>query len=207
MKWKINFPNCSQSKKYRMNKYIIKYGFGIVLLLALVSCDEFIRTEVVKEIYVNKSIINGFVGDEVNLIASPVDGSYQYNWSSEDPNVATVTADGKVKIIAEGFTNIIVSSEGISTKVEIYAVNRIALKDIILSETEVELKPEGKIIISVQRVPDNANDFPNALWSSDNANIAAVNEKGEIIGVSEGTTKIKYTVGEIVKTVEVRVTP
>lgn len=188
-----------------MNNYIIKYGLGIVLLLTLVSCDEFIRTEVVKEIYVNKSTINGFVGDEVNLVASPTDGTYHYTWSSEDPNVATVNANGQVKIVGEGFTNIIVSSEGIRQKVEIYAVHRIELTDIILSETKVDLIPNAKAVINVQRVPDNANDIPNALWTSDNSNVATVNEKGEIVGVSEGQTKVRYTVGSIVKTIDVNV--
>ncbi|MFZ4261988.1 carbohydrate-binding protein [Sphingobacterium sp. HJSM2_6] len=188
-----------------MNNYIIKYGLGIFLLLTLVSCDEFIRTEVVKEIYVNKSIINGFVGDEVNLVASPTDGTYQYTWSSEDPSVATVSANGQVKIVGEGFTNIFVASEGIRQKVEIYAVHRIALTDIILSETKVELIPNAKAIINVQRVPDNANDIPNALWTSDNANVATVNEKGEIVGVSEGVTKVRYTIGDIVKFIDVHV--
>jgi len=189
-----------------MNKFIIKYSVGILLFLSLGSCEEYIRTEVVKELYVNKSTINGFVGDEVQLIASPTDGSYQYEWSSEDNQVASVSSDGKVKLIGEGFTNIIVSAGEIKQKVEIYSVTRISLEDIVLSETSLELTPGEKKIINVQRVPDNANDVPNAVWSSENTAVASVNEKGEIVGVNEGETNIRYTAGSIVKKVKVTVT-
>ena len=188
-----------------MKKQIFKYGLGLLLLSSLSSCDEFIRTEVVKEIYVNKSIINDFVGAEIQLIASPTDGTYQYQWTSEDPTVASVTADGKVKLLKEGFTNIVVSSGAITEKVEIYSVVRIPLEDIILSESYLEFVPNSKKIINVQRVPDNANDIPNAVWLSENPSVATVNEKGEIVGVSEGVTNIVYKIGDIEKKVKVDV--
>ena len=191
---------------FRKMKKLIIYGLGLVLFLSFQSCEEYIRTEVVKELYVNKSIINGFVGEEVQLIASPTDGSYQFKWSSEDEKIATVSQDGKVKLTGEGFTNIIVEAGDIKQKVEIYSVIRISLEDIVLSDTNLEMTPGEKKIITVQRVPDNANDIPSAVWSTENSAVVVVNELGEITGVGEGQTSILYTVGPIVKKVNVAVT-
>jgi len=188
-----------------MKKLIFLHGIGLACCVGLAGCDDYVRTAVVPDIYVNKTIVNGFVGDAIQLIASPTDGTYQYAWTTEDESVATVGPDGKVKLVGEGFTNIVVRTGGISRKVEVYSVVRIPLQDVVLSETDVELTPGTVKPIYVQRMPDNANDIPEAVWRSDNANVATVNQKGEISGVGEGTAGIRYTAGTIVKNIPVRV--
>lgn len=204
LKW-IKLLGYEKSKTKGMKKLIIMYICSIWFCCYLSSCEEYIRTEVVKEIYVNKSSINGFVGEEVQLIASPTDAGYQFQWSSEDDQIATVTADGKVKLVGEGFTNILVTAGEIKQTIEIYSVIKISIKDILLSEESLELTPGEKKTITVQRVPDNANDIPSANWTSENSSIATVNEIGDIVAVNEGQTNIKYTVGTIVKNVKVLV--
>lgn len=80
-------------------KYNLKAIFFVFPLFCflLTGCEENLRTEVERAFFVNKSSLALFVGDEVQLVASPTDGTYVYRWSSEDVSVATVDKDGRVK--------------------------------------------------------------------------------------------------------------
>jgi len=188
-----------------MNNYILKFAFGISILLLLNSCNEFKRTEVVPEIYVDKSSFTGFIGDELQLTASPTNVNHHFEWSSEDSKVATVTSDGKVKLIGEGFTKIVVNAGNLQRKVEINALTKIPLVDVVLSDQRLDLTPNASKTITVKRIPENANNLTTAIWTSENNNIATVNEIGQIVGMAEGETYINYTLGTITKKVKVSV--
>lgn len=177
----------------------------MVFFLLLGGCDKFDRTEVVPEIYVNKSEISGFIGQEIQLSASPTDGTYSFEWMSEDPEVATVTNNGLVKLLKEGFTTVVLSAGDIRQRVSISSLTRIPVADVTLSDASVELTPQAKKVITFKFSPDNANDIPTAVWSSENNSVATVSSVGEITGVTEGTTSIVYTVGTIIKKVKVTV--
>jgi len=177
----------------------------MIFTILLGGCDKFDRTEVVPEIYVNKSAINGFIGEEVQLTASPTDGSYSFEWTSEDPAVATVTNNGLVKLLTEGSTIIVLNAGEIKQRVAVSSLIRIPVVDVTLSNASVELTPQAKKVITFKFLPDNANDIPKAVWSSENDNVATVSDIGEITGVSEGVTSIVYTAGAIIKKVKVTV--
>jgi len=185
-----------------MKEKKIKYGLVLLILTAMMAgCTEYIRTEVEKDIYVNKLEISAFVGDQIQLVASPTDGTMQYKWSSENPDIASVDGNGLVKILSEGNTNIIVSSGDISRQVPVIASVRIALVDVVLSETSLELLPGGRKTILVTNVPENANDLPAYNWYSENPDIVTVNEIGELTVVGEGMTNVVYQVGSIIRKV------
>lgn len=181
----------------------MKNGLYFLLMVCLLGCDDYIRTEVVENIYVNKSSISAFVGDKVQLTASPTDGTYIYQWSSENPEIALVNSSGLVEVVGEGFTTIIVSQGNVKTRINVNASIRIPLEDVLLSETILEMLPGNKKIITVIMVPENANDISEIFWSSENPNIATVNESGEINVVNEGETNIVFQIGDILKKVEV----
>src|SRR5690606_8759672 len=182
---------------------ILNSVIGTLMVLTLTNCNDYLRTEVLKEIYVNKANLNGFVGDQIQLTASPSDGIYQYVWSSENTEVATVSGDGLVKYVGEGATNIIVSAGDIKHRIELTSTIRIKLEDIVLSDLTLDFMPGDQKTVIVQRIPDNANDIPEAIWSTENDQVALVSETGEITGVAEGETNILYTIGDIVKKVKV----
>lgn len=187
-----------------MKEKKIKYGLVLLILTAMMAgCTEYIRTEVEKDIYVNKLEISAFVGDQIQLVASPTDGTMQYKWSSENSDIASVDGNGLVKILSEGNTNIIVSSGDISRQVPVIASVRIALVDVVLSETSLELLPGGRKTILVTNVPENANDLPAYNWYSENPDIVTVNEIGELTVVGEGMTNVVYQVGSIIRKVSV----
>lgn len=187
-----------------MRTSFFKYGVVLFLLSWCNSCDdEYIRTEVEKSISVNMASLNSFVGDEIQLIASPTDGTYTYSWSSEDTDIATVDKNGLVAVVGEGNTNIVVRSGHIETKVPLTAVERVVLQNVVLSETSLEMFPGFSKTIFVTYVPENANDIPADKWISDDENIATVNANGEISVVGEGVTDITYQVGNIAKKVKI----
>ncbi len=188
-----------------MKTEFLKYGLSILLLGYISGCDNYEQKIIEKNIYVDRQSLSLFIGQTVQLTASPTDGTYQYQWSSEDASVATVTSNGLVEVISEGFTNIVVSSGDLFTKVPLTAVVRVPLEDVSVSESFLELIPGGKKTILVTYIPDNANDIPEYLWSSENPDIASVNIAGEITGVDEGVTTIVYRIGDIVKEVMVDV--
>jgi hypothetical protein len=187
-----------------MRTSFFKYGVVLFLLICFNSCDdEYVRTEVKKNITVNFASLSLYVGDEIQLVASPTDGTYTYSWSSEDSDIATVDNKGYVTIVGAGNTYIIVRSGDIVTKVPLTAVERILLQDVALSDTHLEMFPGISKTIFVTYIPENANDLPKDAWISDNENIATVNENGEISVVGEGVTEISYQIGNIVKKVTV----
>ncbi|WP_080904453.1 Ig-like domain-containing protein [Parabacteroides sp. Marseille-P3160] len=186
-----------------MKTRFIKYTLFLLLSACISGCDDYNRTAVEKAIYVNKESLVLFVGEQIKLTASPTDGTYQYQWTSEDPSVATVTAEGLIEAVGEGFTNIVISSGDIKTKVEVTSIIRIPLEDVQLSETSLELQPGSSKTIIVNYIPDNANDIAEYKWSSEDEEIAVVNEGGEIIAMAEGNTNIVYQIGDIVKKISV----
>ncbi|WP_286853921.1 Ig-like domain-containing protein [Proteiniphilum sp. UBA5259] len=105
----------------------------------LTGCEENLRTEVKGAFFVNKSSLALFVGDEVQLIASPTDGTYVYRWSSDDASVATVDKDGLVKAVGAGVTYIIVKAGDLENRVEVTSVVKVPLESVELSESHLEL--------------------------------------------------------------------
>lgn len=181
------------------------YGLAFLMFVNIIGCDDYSRTEVEDNIFVNMSSLNSFVGDEIQLVASPTDGTYQYTWTSEDTEVATVDNSGLVKVLSEGYTIIIVRSGNIKTQVPLTSSVRIPLVDVLLSESSLILFLEKDFTILTENVPEDANDLGHYVWYSENPDIAMVDEVGKITAISEGETNIIYKVGGIKKQISVNV--
>lgn len=189
----------------------LKYELVLFLFIVFFSCDDYIRTEVKKNIFVNIPSISSFVGSQIQLVASPTDGTYQYIWSSEHPDIATVDNSGLVKLVGSGTTDIVVKGGDISLRIPVTSIVRIPLTDIsfrtasVVNVTSIEIKVGKNATIYVTHIPETANDIPKGTWKSENSDIAIVNEIGNVIGINKGQTTIIYTIGDIVKTIDVTV--
>jgi hypothetical protein len=94
--------------------------FGVAFILSLVSlnmlngCTPEKEYDYEKLIYVNYKSLTLFVGDAVQLKASP--SSIATKWLSEDPNVADVSAEGVVTANKAGETFIIATQQDATEK-------------------------------------------------------------------------------------------
>ncbi|SEO13172.1 Ig-like domain (group 2) [bacterium A37T11] len=178
---------------------------SVCVSLLLVGCDQYEVKEIPKSIYLDKESISLFVDDQLQLKASPTDGIYQFQWSVEDPSVATVSSNGLLKAIAPGITNVIVKGGSVQAVVPLITIVRVPLQDVILSETFIELFPGTQKKLSLTYEPTSANDIPKGQWSTKNSDIATVNEIGEVTAIREGSTMIVFRTGNIERTVHVEV--
>lgn len=166
----------------------------------LTSCDDYERTPVTKEIYVNKSTITLFVGSEEQLMVSP--GASQAQWSSEDESVAVVDATGKVRGVAAGSTTVRAAIDGITASVNVTVREKIELRDVELSEQVLDIDPMSSVSLSVTLVPADANDvaIDDCEWWSDDESLVRVSLAGVVSSLgNEGSTYIHYRRGTIVK--------
>lgn len=173
------------------------YGLSLLLFATSMGCDDYSRTEVKDNIFVNLSSLSPFVGDEIQLVASPTDGTYTYTWLSEHSEVATVSNSGLVNVVGQGFTNIIVKSGALETKVPLTSVVRIPLVDVELSASTITVGIKKTFTVLTINVPENANDIGSYKWYSEDPSIATVDEIGKVTGVKVGETNIVYKVGSI----------
>ncbi len=188
-----------------MKKTIYKIVFFAALLTLPTACHEYAEKHIEQGIYVNRSSLSMFVGEEVQLTASPVDGE-GFQWTSNDEEVATVS-NGKVTALKRGNTDIIATRGQAHFRVPVTVTERVDLKDIKLSASQLELVPGGSRTIQIELVPTNANSvaLTDFSWWSDNEDIARASESGLITGIKEGTTTVHYRRGTIVKDIFVNV--
>lgn len=189
-----------------MEKSINKITLFLLGLILLTSCDNFDRTEAIPAISVNHTSLSLFIGDDIQLTASPQNNT-SYKWESEDIEVATITSDGIVTAVGEGTTNIIVRDGDIQTSIPITVVTLIPLTSVELSTDHIAIFPNTSEIILVDYTPIDANEVSRTdfKWWSDDESIAIVYANGKILGMKEGFTKVHYQKGKFLKTVLVDV--
>ncbi len=187
-----------------MKEKLYRSGLCVLILISVWACDDYNRTGVEESVYVNKSSLALFVGEQIQLTASPTD-NVTYIWTSEDPTVAKVS-NGLVEAVGEGVTNIVASDGIAQKKVAVTVSTKIPLTGIKLSEDKLEMSPNDNTSIQVTLIPDNANDVPNTTsWTSENSSVAVVDAGGKITAIAQGVTNIIYRMGNIVKTIVVDV--
>lgn len=116
-------------------------------------------------------------------------------WTSSDESLATVDANGLVTPIAPGVVTItFTSTDGSFTDTA-----TITITNNSIDATGVEVSPDTMTLdigqtqqASVAFTPSDTTN-QNGSWSSEDENIATVNQDGEVTGVTEGTTTITFT--------------
>ena len=135
------------------------------------------------------------VKDTVQLQAtidpSNTTDSKQLTWETSNPTIAKVDNTGKVTAVSEGDATITVTtSNGKQATCQITVIKHI--KTITLNKSELQLnKSETETIVATANPDDTIYD--SWTWSSENTNVATVNQKGEVTAVGGGTTNIVVT--------------
>ncbi len=137
------------------------------------------------------------VRDTLQLTAtvSPQDATYKsVVWSSSDSSIATVDQNGLVKAIKAGAVVITAKSDGVEGKCSIQVVN-IKVTGVTLDKTEGTLEADQKLQLTAAVAPQKATDY-SVSWSSSNASIATVDQKGLVTAIKAGTATITVTTND-----------
>ena len=120
-------------------------------------------------------------------------------WSSSNPEIATVDANGLVTAVSPGDALITASSGGVSTSRPVYVEVAPEPSRIVLNISEATLSAVGQSLQLDAQVygPDGAA-IPGAAvtWSSSRPEIATVDATGLVIAVSNGTTRVTASSGD-----------
>ena len=134
------------------------------------------------------------VGDSEILEAGNVMNKRKVTWRSSEEEVATVNEKGKVTAKKEGIAKVILlvdNKEIGKCNVEVKVKNENSnLSLLTLSETKRQLRVGQTFTLVVNGTEGNSE----INWSSDNSDVATVDDKGGVTAVKEGTTNIVATI-------------
>lgn len=152
------------------------------------------------------------IGGEFTLtpIIEPDSACYtNLTWSSSNTTVATVDNTGKVTAIAEGTTEITVTTEedNLTAKCTVTVVkDAVQATGVKLDVTDKTIKVGDKFTLTATVEPDNATNT-NLIWSTSDAKIATVDNIGRVTALAKGkaTITVKTEDGNFTATCKVTV--
>ena len=189
----------------RIIRQILGWGMMLTLPLMMTSCEEFfawLDNPVTPTIQVLRAQLTLKVGESLPLRAN-TQPHVVLLYSSDNPAVATVDAEGVVTAIAEGTTTITIKAQG---EDEYYRTEIFSENTTTVEVTVIPAKAAGSISFAAASVIKYKNDelLPNPLtivgdgvvtYSSSNEGIATVDATtGEVTIIGFGSTNITATV-------------
>lgn len=188
----------------------------VALLLALAACsgDGAVRDEKqrIASVAIDGASFSLTVGEKHQLEASAFDDQGRrlpgvpVEWSSSDPEVAPVGVDGLVFARAPGFATVRASAGEKAAEVAV-DVKRVPVSRAVIEPEKLQLELGRFRTLRVKAYAEGGVLLPqrNAIWSSDDPSVAAVDAGGGVTAVSPGFTLIRATVDgvEAQATVEV----
>ena len=180
-----------------MKKHIAKIMMLFALpAVAMVSCDNFERTEVVPTITVDHSVITLFAGETMQLTASPA--TLDFTWSSTNEDIASVDNNGLVTAIAEGAASIIAQSGDMTFETEVIVQIEVPMENVEFRDKGgFEISKGATMTVNVDTAPYDANDIAldDFAWSTGDENIARISDAGVLKGINYGVTTLYYRRG------------
>lgn len=149
--------------------------------------------QAVSKITLNKSEITVGKGKNQKLEAqvSPTDATNQnVTWTSSEPKIATVAANGTVTGVKGGTVTITCTAKdgsGASASAKVTVIT--AVNSIQMSKRQIAVMKGSSTSVSYTLLPNDATN-KNIKWTSSNTNVATVDSKGKITGVRKGTCTI-----------------
>ncbi len=112
-------------------------------------------------------------------------------YSTNNAQVATVSATGLVTAVAEGAAQIQAASEGVSTTI-LVTVNPVPVASIRITPSSVILRITQTVQLTAQAFDAQGRPLSNRkfTWISGVPNVASVNQQGEVTAVGNGTSPI-----------------
>lgn len=144
--------------------------------------------------------------DKLEVVFSPDNvGDLKVTWASENPDVASVDANGTVTAIAKGLARITATSESKTATAIVNVVGeRVPATGIVLNKTEISTLVGRYSKIKAALEPENTTDKVAIEWSTSNAQIASV-ESGVVIALALGEVTITAKQGDITASCQVTI--
>lgn len=125
-------------------------------------------------------------------------------WSSEDPTVAKVDTDGKVTAVSGGTTKISVEVDGKTESMIVRCDFAGSLENgYALNRTDVTIKVGEEFRLSLMDAEQKR--IEGATYTTSNASVCTVSDKGIVTGTGKGTTNVIVTYEGVDYTCIVRV--
>ena len=118
-------------------------------------------------------------------------------WSSDNEEVATVDENGLVTAVSVGEANITataVDGSGVTATCKVTVTPKL-VTSVTLDESELTIKKSFTAQLAATVAPDDADDL-GLIWTSDNEEVATVDENGLVTAVGEGTATITATAND-----------
>lgn len=114
-------------------------------------------------------------------------------WTSSNPSVASVDQNGKVTAVSAGTATIAATAGGKSASCQV-TVN-VPLKGITITGDQTSIRKGATTQLSVSFDPADTTDSKSVSWSSDDPEIASVDQNGLVTAIADGTTTIRARAG------------
>ena len=140
------------------------------------------------------------------VVVPPNATDSRVSWKSDNPEVVTVSENGKVTAVSSGVANISVTtlSQGITAICKV-TVAAVPVESVNLSESSFVTHAGETYVLTVSVSPSFATN-QKVMWSSDNPEVATVDESGIVTAVSVGKAIIKAVSEDQGKSAECQVT-
>ena len=141
----------------------------------------------------------------VSLIPSNTTDDDELVWSEDSDGAVVTVANGVVTAVGNGTANVTVTCGEFSDTIPVNVTTSVG--ELTFGKTSYTVDFEETVDLGADLTigPDDAQNKDDIEWSSDNTDVATVDENGVVTGVAKGTANITVTVGNVSKTVPVTV--
>lgn len=187
-----------------MNFKLLFSSIAILLVGLVISCsdsDDDVKVEV-KSILLEATELAIKVGETETIKYSilPTNAIVTVSWSSENSAIATVNDKGEVTGIKAGETNIKLSAGSKTASCKVVVIDgEMAVESVTLNKTEMSVTEGDEFQLVAKILPELASN-KKVSWTSDNEDVAVVDQSGKVVTKTPGEVTITVTTEDGEKT-------
>ncbi len=164
------------------------------------TCKVTVTPKLVTSVTLNKNeltIEKSFTAQLTATVAPDDADNLGLTWTSNNEEVATVDENGQVTAVGVGEANITATAadgSGVTATCKV-TVSPKLVTSVILDESELTIEKNFTEQLTATVAPDDADNL-SLTWTSDNEEVATVDENGLVTAVGEGTATITATAND-----------
>ena len=178
---------------------ILRLPLFVIAVLSLFSCGRQDPVIHVQRVTVTPAQTTLFVSETLQLRSSVLPGDAtdrNITWTSDQPEVVSVTSEGLISALAEGVAIISATADGVSGSCRVRVIKE---EKPVIEVSGVTISPESLTLVygesgtlTASVLPENATD-PSLIWSSSDPAVITVNNQGVVTSVCAGTATVTAT--------------